>query len=136
MFESVWKRTEVTGAEVSPRVYNLIIGLVLCWGFGVNYLMVKYVPTEAIALLPQGESLVGEVVVFVSLRDDRGRQADIQRREQPVHLPRAEYERLAKLQLSVDLQLLVENGNYRIAVGLLDRLTRQASYQVLSASTP
>lgn len=93
-------------------------------------------PTEAIALLPQGESLVGDVVVFVSLRDDRGRQADIQRREQPIHLPRSEYERLAKLQLSVDLQLLVENGNYRIAVGLLDRLTRQASYQVLSASTP
>jgi VWFA-related protein len=93
-------------------------------------------PTEAIALLPVDETLTGEVVVFVSVRDEKGRQADVQRREQAIHLPRSEYERLAKLQLSVDLQLLVENGNFRIAVGLLDRLTRQASYQVLAASTP
>jgi hypothetical protein len=93
-------------------------------------------PTESVALLPQGESLVGEVVVFVSLRDDTGRQADIQRREQAIHLPRSDYERLAKLELSVDVELLVEPGSYRVAVGLLDSLTRQASYQVLSASTP
>ncbi len=93
-------------------------------------------PTESVALLPQGESLVGEVVVFVSLRDDRGRQADIHRREQAIHLPRSEYERLAKLELSVDVQLLVESGRYRVAVGLLDSLTRQASYQVLTVSTP
>ncbi len=93
-------------------------------------------PTESVALLPQGESLAGEVVVFVSLRDDRGRQADIHRREQAIHLPRSEYERLAKLELSVDVQLLVESGRYRVAVGLLDSLTRQASYQVLTVSTP
>jgi hypothetical protein len=93
-------------------------------------------PTESVALLPQGDQLVGEVVVFVSLRDDSGRQADIQRRQQAIHLPRSEYERLAKLELSVDVQLLVEPGRYRLAVGLLDSLTRQASYQVLSASTP
>ena len=94
------------------------------------------VPTTSIALLPQGETLAGEVVVFVSLRGVDGKQADLLRHEQPIHIPRAEYERLAKRDISVDLQLLVEPGRYRVAVGLLDRLTRQASYQVLSASTP
>ncbi|MFV2071827.1 MAG: VWA domain-containing protein [Thermoanaerobaculales bacterium] len=93
-------------------------------------------PTRSVALLPQGENLVGEVVVFVSLRDAEGKQADLRRREQAIHLPRAEYERLAGLELSVDFRLLVKEGRYRIAVGLLDRVTRQASYQVLSASTP
>jgi VWFA-related protein len=93
-------------------------------------------PTEAIALLPVNENLAGEVVVYVSVRDERGKQADVQRREQAIHLPRSDYERLAKLKLSVDVQLLVEEGRYRIAVGLMDRLTRQASYEVLSASTP
>jgi len=62
MFESVWKRTEATGAIVSPRVYNLIIGLVLCWGFGVNYLMVKYIPTEAITQIHPIAFLVGYFV--------------------------------------------------------------------------
>ena len=93
-------------------------------------------PTRSVALLPQGENLIGEVVVFVSLRGGEGKQADLHRREQAIHLPRADYERLAQLELSVDFRLLVEEGRYRIAVGLLDRMTRRASYQVLSTSTP
>jgi hypothetical protein len=43
---------------------------------------------------------------------------------------------MSSLRLSIDLQLLVESGRYRVAVGLFDRLTRQASYQVLNSSTP
>jgi VWFA-related protein len=93
-------------------------------------------PTQSVALLPQGENLVGEVVLYVSLRDTAGKQADLQHRVQEIYIPPAEYERISHLSLSVDLQLLVEPGRYRIAVGLFDRLTRQASYQVLSASTP
>jgi hypothetical protein len=93
-------------------------------------------PTESVALLPQGENLAGDAVVFVSLRGVDGRQADLRRHELPIQIPRAEYERLAKRDISVDLQLLVEPGRYRIAVGLLDRLTRQASYQVKSVSLP
>ena len=93
-------------------------------------------PTQSVALLPQGDNLVGEVVLYVSLRDTAGKQADLQHRVQEIYIPPAEYERISHLSLSVDLQLLVEPGRYRIAVGLFDRLTRQASYQVLSASTP
>jgi len=29
--------------EISPAKYNLIIGMTLAWGFGVNYLMVKHI---------------------------------------------------------------------------------------------
>ena len=49
--ESVWKRTaaESEGSIVSDRVYNLVIGLTLLWGFGVNYLMVKSIPFETVA---------------------------------------------------------------------------------------
>lgn len=93
-------------------------------------------PTESVALLPQGDNLVGEVVLFVSLRDTSGKQADLQQRVQEIYIPRSEYERMARRSLSVEVRLLVEPGTYRIAVGLFDRLTRQASYQVISASTP
>jgi len=93
-------------------------------------------PTQSVALLPQGENLVGEVVLYVSLRDTRGKTADLQHRVQEIYIPRSEYQRMATRNLSVDLQLLVEPGSYRVAVGLFDRLTRQSSYQVFSASTP
>ena len=93
-------------------------------------------PTQSVALLPQGDNLVGEVVLYVSLRDTAGNQADLQHRVQEIYIPRAEYERMSSLRLSIDLQLLVESGRYRVAVGLFDRLTRQASYQVLNSSTP
>jgi VWFA-related protein len=93
-------------------------------------------PTQSVALLPQGDNFVGEVVLYVSLRDTAGNQADLQHRVQEIYIPRAEYERMSSLRLSIDLQLLVESGRYRVAVGLFDRLTRQASFQVLNSSTP
>ena len=33
---SVWDRRSATGAEVTPFVYNGIIGAVLAWGFFLN----------------------------------------------------------------------------------------------------
>jgi len=41
MMESeVFKRKEVTGTELSAGTYNLSIGVVLCWGFFANWLIV------------------------------------------------------------------------------------------------
>lgn len=62
MFESVWKREEVVGEIISDKTYNLVIGLVLCWGFMVNYLMVKYIPTESIAAINPFALLIGYFV--------------------------------------------------------------------------
>ncbi len=45
---SVFKRRETTDALIGNGVYNLIIGMVLCWGFLINYLMVKYIPVETV----------------------------------------------------------------------------------------
>lgn len=40
----VFNRKQDGTPEISSGAYNLIIGLVLLWGFGLNLLMVKYVP--------------------------------------------------------------------------------------------
>jgi VWFA-related protein len=93
-------------------------------------------PTASVALLPQGEDLSGKIIIFVSLRGEDWRQADLQRYEQVIDLTQAEYAMLTERELSVDLQLLIGSGRYRVAVGLLDPVTRQASYQVVSVSTP
>lgn len=37
----VFHRTEVNGEIISEQNYNLVIGLVLVWGFAINYLMVR-----------------------------------------------------------------------------------------------
>ena len=48
---SIFQRTEEMspGSRISAARYNLIIGSVLCWGFLVNWLMVKFIPYESVA---------------------------------------------------------------------------------------
>ncbi len=49
--ESVFDRRDNVADDsiISDSVYNLLIGLVLCWGFLINYLMVKNIAYESIA---------------------------------------------------------------------------------------
>ena len=51
MENTVFQRTESEspGRRISANIYNLVIGMVLCWGFLVNWLMVKTIPYESIA---------------------------------------------------------------------------------------
>lgn len=48
-----------SGREVSDGAYNLIMGLVLCWGFGVNWLIVEFVPCRVLMELNPLVFLVG-----------------------------------------------------------------------------
>lgn len=51
-----------TGGEISARLYNMIIGLTLLWGFALNWLMVTQIPVEAIADINQWVFLIGYLV--------------------------------------------------------------------------
>jgi len=59
--DNVFKRTDLQspGERISTNVYNLVIGLVLAWGFLVNWLMVKLIPYEAVASLHPFVFLIG-----------------------------------------------------------------------------
>ncbi len=48
MSHEVFDRThdDSSGQELSPSLYNLVIGLTLLWGFGLNWYMVKTIPVE------------------------------------------------------------------------------------------
>ncbi len=51
MQNKVFARTdaESSGTRISSNTYNLIIGLVLVWGFFINYLIVKNVPVTVLS---------------------------------------------------------------------------------------
>ncbi|MBU1045268.1 MAG: Bax inhibitor-1 family protein [Candidatus Omnitrophica bacterium] len=48
---NVFNRDDSTssGQTISANIYNLVIGLVLCWGFFINYLIIKNVAYQSIA---------------------------------------------------------------------------------------
>lgn len=50
MDNKVFSRTtaDSVGAELSASMYNLVIGLVLLWGFAINVYLVKSVPVESL----------------------------------------------------------------------------------------
>ena len=45
--------------SLSDRQFNVAIGAVLTWGFFLNYLMVRFIPTSAVAAVPTWAFLVG-----------------------------------------------------------------------------
>jgi hypothetical protein len=56
------------------------------------------------------------------------------RQEHEVRVPSSAYEDARTKNFTISASLLMEKGSYKVAVAMLDRLTRQASYQTLSTS--
>lgn len=50
----VFSRSAVASNQISPALYNFTIGLTLCWGFFVNWLMIQTIPVELLYALPRG----------------------------------------------------------------------------------
>jgi VWFA-related protein len=89
-------------------------------------------PIDSIALVPEGNDFVGRITVFVAVRDDEGRQSDMHRSEHQIVVPNGDLENQRDDEYTIELPLLMNSGNYRIVVGLMDRLTRQASYATVT----
>ncbi|WP_443019882.1 Bax inhibitor-1 family protein [Shewanella sp. OMA3-2] len=47
----VFNRTQTTDKIISATAYNFTIGLTLCWGFAINWLMVTNISPESIAAI-------------------------------------------------------------------------------------
>jgi VWFA-related protein len=91
---------------------------------------------EKVALMPEGDDLVGHLVLFIGARDEDGRNSEVQRQEHEIRLDRAAYEASGRQRFGIDFRLILEEGRHRISVGVLDSITRQASYQRMVVSVP
>ncbi len=88
-------------------------------------------PLASIALLPEADDYVGRVVVFVANRDVTGRQSDIQRRQFEIRMPPADFDSRRDETYVAEFDLLLNDGEHRIVVGVLDPVTRQTSFVTL-----
>ena len=86
------------------------------------------IPLKSIALIPQVDDYLGEIVLFVAARDEKGKQSDMVRRRFDVRVPASDYDDLKEEYNTFELKLLMETGSYRLSVGVLDRVTRQSSF--------
>ena len=91
-------------------------------------------PISSVAMLPEGEDLVARLVLFIAARDTEGKQSDLVRQMHEVRVPASEYEEAQKTRYHIDAQLLMESGRYKVALALLDPVTRQVSYETLSTA--
>jgi VWFA-related protein len=93
-------------------------------------------PLDKVALLPVGEEYVGQVVLFIGAQDLEGRSSEMQRQEHEIRVPTVDYEEAVRQRFGIDVNLLLDEGQQRIAVGLMDQLTRRASYQRTVVTVP
>jgi len=91
-------------------------------------------PLNTVALLPEGEDYVGRVTLFIAARDAKGGKSDLVRQEHEVRIPAGDYERARNERFGIDASLLMGAGSFRIAVGLMDQVTRQTSYCIARAT--
>ena len=93
-------------------------------------------PLDTIALLPESGDFVGRVVLFIGARDMTGRTSETQSQEHLVRIPADRIESARTERFKIELQLLLREGQHRVGVGLLDQVTRQASYDRIVVTVP
>ncbi len=91
-------------------------------------------PMSQITLLPTGDELVGHVVLVAGARDDGGKRSDVQREVHEIRVPAGID--ISQRRWTMDSRFLMEEGKHRIVVGILDQITRKASYATLKLSVP
>lgn len=93
-------------------------------------------PLDHLTLLPVGEEYVATIVLFVGARNSSGEQSEIQRQEHQVKIPAADVAEARVKRFGIDQQLLLDEGRHRISIGLMDVITRQASYAQVTLAVP
>lgn len=89
------------------------------------------VPIGKLALLPEGDQMVGQVTAYYVTRDGDNRQSALHKADHRVAVPRGEYESARRRSWPITATLVVRPGSYRIAVGVREELTGVAGYATL-----
>lgn len=88
-------------------------------------------PIGRLALLPEGDELVGTVTASYVTRGKDGKQSSLLKADHRVAVPKGEYEAARGKVWPITATLVVKPGSYRISVGVRELLTGAAGYATL-----
>ena len=85
-------------------------------------------PLRRVALLPAGDEYVGNLTMFLAARNTDGDRSDVVRQNHEIRVKAADYDDAQLKRYTITANLLMEEGTHNVAVGILDPLTRNASF--------
>jgi VWFA-related protein len=85
-------------------------------------------PLRRVALLPAGDDYVGNVTMFLAARNTDGDRSDVIRQNHEIRVKAADYDDAQLKRFTITANLLMEKGRHNVAVGILDPVTRNASF--------
>jgi VWFA-related protein len=85
-------------------------------------------PLRKVALLPSGDDYVGNVTIFLAARNSDGDRSDVVRQNHEIRVKAADYDDAQLKRYTITANLLMEEGSHSVAVGILDPVTRNASF--------
>jgi len=89
------------------------------------------IPIGRLALLPEGDAMVGQVTAYYVTRGKDGKQSPLLTANHRVAVPRGDYESARGKSWPINATLVVRPGSYRISVAVRDVLTGTAGYATL-----
>lgn len=78
------------------------------------------IPMGPLTLLPNGETLDGNVRIFLAVQDEEGRTSDLTEVPYTVQVPRQDIERARRSDAGYAARLKTRRGTQKVAVGVLD----------------
>ncbi len=85
-------------------------------------------PLRKVALLPVADEYVGNITLFLAARNTNGEQSDVVRQNHEIRIKAADYDDARLERFTITANLLMEEGTHNVAVGILDPVTRNASF--------
>ena len=85
-------------------------------------------PLRNVALIPRGEAYAGHCVLFIAAKDAEGGQSELVRQPHEVEVSQEQYDALKDERWVINSNLLMTSGALTVSVGMMDAVTRQASY--------
>ena len=86
------------------------------------------IPVNSLEMEAEADNLVARVELYFCVRDAKGKQSPTQRRDYEVRIPAAQFEPEREQRYEIMVQLLFREEQHVVAVGLMDRGSRQTSY--------
>ena len=94
------------------------------------------IPINSLAMEAEADDLVAHVELFFGVRDARGHESPTQRRQYTVRIPAAQFVADQEQRCGIMVELLFKKQQHTVAVGLMDRGTRQTSFVRTEVGVP